>query len=248
MAANKTDANDADGLAHLAEVGFYREVRVKGFHSILIRTLITARRQLLKMRLQISNQIRGLMKTFGLIGDRRRHAPVPDRAAGGRRSDHDDEQHSCRRCASSSSTHSTAWTWRVGSSGWHIGATCPWCWPRRGGPAAQCHYVPQAPGRALCRLWCGPTPACVRPDQFPAANTARRSNEAAGPNSRPRLPSTAAPSPTSAAIRNSHRRRRYPRVPSSGFRTPAGARNSSREWPVCFRNGLAESDRPASTS
>lgn len=26
MAANKTDANDADGLAHLAEVGFYREV------------------------------------------------------------------------------------------------------------------------------------------------------------------------------------------------------------------------------
>lgn len=63
MAANKTDENDADGLAHLAEVGFYREVRVKGFDSMLI----TARRQLLKMRLQISNQIRGLMKTFGLV-------------------------------------------------------------------------------------------------------------------------------------------------------------------------------------
>lgn len=67
MAANKTDANDADGLAHLAEVGFYREVRVKGFDSMLIRTLITARNQLLKMRLQVSNQIRGLMKTFGLV-------------------------------------------------------------------------------------------------------------------------------------------------------------------------------------
>ncbi len=67
MAANKTDSNDADGLAHLAEVGFYREVRVKRFDSMLIRTLITARRQLLKMRLQISNQIRGLMKTFGLV-------------------------------------------------------------------------------------------------------------------------------------------------------------------------------------
>ena len=66
-AANKTDANDADGLAHLAEVGFYREVRVKGFDSMLIRTLVTARRQLLKMRLQMSNQIRGLMKTFGLV-------------------------------------------------------------------------------------------------------------------------------------------------------------------------------------
>ena len=67
MAANKTDANDADGLAQLAEVGFYREVRVKGFDSMLIRTLVTARRQFLKMRLQISNQIRGLMKTFGLV-------------------------------------------------------------------------------------------------------------------------------------------------------------------------------------
>lgn len=30
--ANKTDANDADGLAHLAEVGFYREVRVSPHH------------------------------------------------------------------------------------------------------------------------------------------------------------------------------------------------------------------------
>jgi transposase len=30
MAPNKTDANDADGLAHLAEVGFYREVRGEG--------------------------------------------------------------------------------------------------------------------------------------------------------------------------------------------------------------------------
>lgn len=67
MAANKTDANDADGLSHLAEVGFYREVRVKGFDSMLIRTLITTRNQLLKMRLQMSNQIRGLMKTFGLV-------------------------------------------------------------------------------------------------------------------------------------------------------------------------------------
>ena len=67
MAANKTDANDADGLAHLAEVGFYREVRVKGFDSMLIRTLVSARRQLLKMRVQVSNQIRGLMKTFGLV-------------------------------------------------------------------------------------------------------------------------------------------------------------------------------------
>jgi transposase len=43
MAANKTDANDADGLAQLAEVGFFREVRVKGFDSMLTRTLVAAR-------------------------------------------------------------------------------------------------------------------------------------------------------------------------------------------------------------
>lgn len=43
MAPNKTDANDADGLSHLAEIGFFREVRVKGFDSMLIRTLVTAR-------------------------------------------------------------------------------------------------------------------------------------------------------------------------------------------------------------
>lgn len=67
MAPNKTDANDADGLAQLAEVGFYRAVRVKGFDSMLIRTLITARRQLLKMQIETSNQMRGLMKTFGLV-------------------------------------------------------------------------------------------------------------------------------------------------------------------------------------
>jgi transposase len=67
MAPNKTDPNDADGLAHLAEVGFYREVRVKSFDSMLVRTLVAARHQLLKMSVQMSNQIRGLMKTFGLI-------------------------------------------------------------------------------------------------------------------------------------------------------------------------------------
>lgn len=67
MAANKTDANDADGLAHLAEVGFFREVRVKGFESMLARTLVAARTRLVHMTTQLSNQIRGIMKTFGLV-------------------------------------------------------------------------------------------------------------------------------------------------------------------------------------
>lgn len=67
MAPNKTDANDADGLAHLAEVGFYRSVRVKGYDSMLIRTLVAARTRLVRITTDLSNQIRGLMKTFGLV-------------------------------------------------------------------------------------------------------------------------------------------------------------------------------------
>src|SRR5262245_43598938 len=67
MAANKTDANDADGLAQLAEVGFFREVRVKGFDSMLTRTLVAARTRLVHITTELSNQIRGVMKTFGLL-------------------------------------------------------------------------------------------------------------------------------------------------------------------------------------
>lgn len=67
LAANKTDANDADGLAQLAEVGFFREVRVKGYDSMLVRTLVAARLRLVQVTTELSNQIRGLMKTFGLV-------------------------------------------------------------------------------------------------------------------------------------------------------------------------------------
>lgn len=67
MAANKTDANDADGLAHLAEVGFYKEVRVKSFDSMLARTLVSARTRLVRIGTELSNQIRGLMKTLASL-------------------------------------------------------------------------------------------------------------------------------------------------------------------------------------
>ena len=67
MAPNKTDANDADGLAQLAEVGFYREVRVKQYDSMLTRTLVAARMQVIKAGVDFANHIRGVMKTFGLV-------------------------------------------------------------------------------------------------------------------------------------------------------------------------------------
>ena len=67
MKVNKTDANDAEGLAHLVRAGWYREVRAKGRNAMLAKALISARRQLLVTSLTLENQIRGILKTFGRI-------------------------------------------------------------------------------------------------------------------------------------------------------------------------------------
>ena len=76
----------------------------------------------------------------------------------------------------------------------------------------------------------GPQPAACR-----AGNTARRRNEAAYPHPSRRLPAAVAPSPTPAGIRNPHSHRLWPAGSFLGyFRTPAGARNSSRQ-----RNGFS---------
>lgn len=48
-------------------VGFYKAVQVKSFDSVLTRTLVGARNQLLSISTQLGNQIRSLMETFGLI-------------------------------------------------------------------------------------------------------------------------------------------------------------------------------------
>jgi transposase len=63
MRINKTDDNDAEGLAQLVRSGWYREVRVKSREAMLVRSLIGARTQLLGIVTELSNQIRGLMKT-----------------------------------------------------------------------------------------------------------------------------------------------------------------------------------------
>lgn len=64
---NKTDANDAEGLAHILRTGWYREVSVKSFTTHLVRGVISARAQLVNMRTELGNQIRGLLKIFGVI-------------------------------------------------------------------------------------------------------------------------------------------------------------------------------------
>lgn len=66
MKANKTDLNDAKGLAQLARTGFYKEVHVKSPEAHGVRAIITARAHLVEERVRIDNTIRGLCITFGI--------------------------------------------------------------------------------------------------------------------------------------------------------------------------------------
>ena len=63
---NKSDANDAEGLAQLARTGWYREVYVKSAEAHVIRAHLLARQQVAKARRDFENQIRALLRTFGL--------------------------------------------------------------------------------------------------------------------------------------------------------------------------------------
>jgi transposase len=63
---NKTDARDAETLAQLVRTGWYREARVKGWAAHAVRHLVNARAQLVGISIDLSNQIRSVLKTFGL--------------------------------------------------------------------------------------------------------------------------------------------------------------------------------------
>ena len=64
---NKADKNDAYGLAQIVKAGWYREVGVKSLVSHTIRSMLGARAQLVGMRVEVTNQIRGILKTFGIV-------------------------------------------------------------------------------------------------------------------------------------------------------------------------------------
>lgn len=67
MQLNKTDANDAFGLAQIVRTGWYREVAVKSEHSHRTRGLLAARAKLVGMNKEVANQLRGLLKVFGHV-------------------------------------------------------------------------------------------------------------------------------------------------------------------------------------
>jgi transposase len=67
MQMNKTDQNDAEGLAQIMRTGWYRSVHVKSLDAHRARALLGARAQLVGMTTRLSNHIRGVLKTFGLL-------------------------------------------------------------------------------------------------------------------------------------------------------------------------------------
>ncbi|WP_431323108.1 IS110 family transposase [Rhizobium sp. YTU87027] len=63
---NKTDRNDARGIAQMMRVNLFRPVHVKTLTSQKRRALLTARKLLQEKAIAIENDIRGLLRNFGL--------------------------------------------------------------------------------------------------------------------------------------------------------------------------------------
>ena len=64
---NKTDRNDARGIAQMMRVGLYRAVHVKTLRSQKLRMLLLTHRKLLQSKaIAIENDLRGTLRNFGL--------------------------------------------------------------------------------------------------------------------------------------------------------------------------------------
>ncbi|MEM6744927.1 MAG: IS110 family transposase [Pseudomonadota bacterium] len=67
LQTNKTDRNDARGLAQLVRSGWYAPVPMKSLETHRVRAVLVARDQLVRMCTALINKIRGLAKTFGIL-------------------------------------------------------------------------------------------------------------------------------------------------------------------------------------
>jgi transposase len=63
---NKTDRNDARGVAQMMRVGLYRPVHVKTLRSQKLRMLLTHRKLLQSKAIAIDNDLRATLRNFGL--------------------------------------------------------------------------------------------------------------------------------------------------------------------------------------
>jgi len=67
MQINKSDRNDAAGIARIMQTGWFKEVRVKSLDSHATKALLASRALLVKVKRDLENQIRGLLKNLGLV-------------------------------------------------------------------------------------------------------------------------------------------------------------------------------------
>jgi transposase len=65
--ANKSDPSDARGLAAMVRVGWFRAAKVKSTTSHERKALLISRHQSVEIRVRTDNQLREILKTFGLI-------------------------------------------------------------------------------------------------------------------------------------------------------------------------------------
>lgn len=78
---NKSDVHDAEGLAQLARTGWFKRVHMKASATHIDRAALRIRAQLITTRVAMGNQLRGLLKLFGLrLGAAR--TPATRRRAG----------------------------------------------------------------------------------------------------------------------------------------------------------------------
>jgi len=63
---NKTDRNDARGIAQMMRVGLYRRVHVKTLRSQKLRMLLTHRKLLQSKAIAVENDLRATLRNFGL--------------------------------------------------------------------------------------------------------------------------------------------------------------------------------------
>lgn len=63
---NKTDRNDARGIAQILRTGWYSRVHVKSVESHHVRILLSSRRAVLAKCVDLENELRGLLKIFGV--------------------------------------------------------------------------------------------------------------------------------------------------------------------------------------
>jgi transposase len=67
MQINKSDRNDAAGIARIMQTGWFKEVRVKDIDSHALKALLAGRALLVKIKRDLENHIRGLLKNLGLV-------------------------------------------------------------------------------------------------------------------------------------------------------------------------------------